>query len=263
MQSNNQNQTYGPSQRKEITYVIPRIPIKMDEEKLKKTLNYNWRKLGWKMPEIDRIDMVEINDNDQFYQAFVYHKPADQVLVRPHSGWAEWGPASAANELIKGREEVNEPIQHWFKAGHRDRYLLILPNRTPMTAYAKMMADQLADIGERTMDNLEALVERGIAEIPLALPSIEEPRFETADLSADELEAKFADKLDRCAESLFQLREYCNRMGVSHDLDNEKIDEMMEEEAEIYAGLEEEERNVAATKQVQQMIWAQHGVQAF
>ena len=262
MQSD-KNQTYGPNERKEITYVIPRIPTKMDEEKLKKTLNYNWRKQGWKMPEIARIDMVEINDNDQFYQAFVYHQPADQVLNRLPGGGDMWRSAAAANEMIREREEANEAVKHWFKAGHRERFLLILPNRTPMTEMAKIMADQLADIGERVMDNLEALMSKGIAEIPFALPSVEEPRFETAALGASEIEAKFADKLERCAESLYKLREYCNEHGISHDLDYEMIDEMMEEEEEIYRGLEQEERDIAATKELHKMIWAQHGVQAF
>jgi hypothetical protein len=262
MQSD-KNQTYGPNERKEITYVIPRIPTKMDEAKLKKTLDYNWRKQGWKMPEIARIDMVEINDNDQFYQAFVYHQPADRVLKRLPGGGDEWKTAEEANKMIQEREDANQAIKHWFKAGQRERFLLILPNRTPMTAYSKMMADQLADIGERVMDNLEALMSKGIAEIPLALPSIEEPRFETANLEANDMEAKFADKLERCAESLYQLRDYCNKMGISNDLDYEKIDDMMEEEAEIYRGLEEEERNVAASQEMQRQIWAQHGVQAF
>lgn len=261
MQSQNKNtQTYGPNERNEITYVIPRIPTKMDEEKLKKTLKYNWRKQGWKMPEIARIDMVEINDNDQFYQAFVYHEPADLVLNRLAGGGDMWRTPAAANGTIQEREEAGEPIKHWFKAGHRDRFLLILPNRTPMTKLAKIMADMLADIGERVMDNLEALASNGIAEIPFALPSVEDARFETAELGENEIETKFADKLERCAESLCQLRAYCNKNGISHDQDYEKIDEMMEEEEQIYAGLEEEERSIAATKAVERLIWAQHGV---
>lgn len=256
-------QTYGPSERNEITYVIPRIPIGMTEEKLRKTLSYNWRKQGHKMPEIARIDMIEINDNDQFYQAFVYHQAANGAQSKHTSNGRNWQSATEINKTILEREEARDPIKHWFKAGHRDRFLLILPNRTPMTEMAKMMADQLADIGERVIDNLEALVSKDIAVVPFDLPTIEEARFETAALSTLQMERKFADKLERCAESLYKLREYCNKNGISNDLDYDKIDEMMEEEAEIYAGLEEEEQRVAATEAVHGMIWGQHGVQAF
>ena len=104
------------NQPREITYMIPHVPVKMTEEKLRKVLAYNWRKQGWQITPITRIDITE-TDNSRYNQACVYHQPAGSTVMAD----------------IRERATANEPIQHGFKEGHGQSHLLILPNPAPKT----------------------------------------------------------------------------------------------------------------------------------
>lgn len=104
------------NQPQEITYMIPHVPVKMTQEKLRKVLAYNWRRQGRQMTPITRIDITE-TDNSRYNQACVYHQPAGSTVM----------------EEIRERATANEPVQHAFKEGHGQSHLLILPNPAPKT----------------------------------------------------------------------------------------------------------------------------------
>jgi hypothetical protein len=233
---------YQPSNYGVFTYVVPRIPASMTEDDIAGILNGFWRSTMKGVPTIQRIDLIEVKDNADLQQAFVYHQACSH--------------AAALNDMLKTAEKSRKALRAHYGGGRRRPYLLLLPNKTPMTAASKEMADQIADIAEAVVDNCFQLTAAGINTIPFDTSALTDERFDTASISPEEMDRKFAAKLKQAKKMLIDSRRFCNKNGVSADDDNEKIDEMMEEEAEIYRGLEENEREIA-WMQWQAMQYAQ------
>lgn len=229
--------TYQPSNYGVFTYVVPRIPASMTEDDIAGILNGFWRSTMKGVPTIQRIDLIEVKDNADFQQAFVYHQSCSH--------------AAGLNDMLKSAEQSRKALRAHYGGGRRRPYLLLLPNKTPMTAASKEMADQIADIAEAVIENCFQLTAAGINTIPFDTSVLTDERFDTASLSPEEMDRKFAAKLKQAKKMLIDSRRFCNKNGISADDDNEKIDEMMEEEAEIYRGLEENDREIAWMQQAQ------------
>jgi hypothetical protein len=215
--------TYQPSAQGVLTYCIPRVHVSVTEEFMKSVLcEFFDKKTNEKYDcnQVNRVDFVEIEGNDNFKQAFVYHTAMtiqDKInhskrMMKEGNEWryAENPMLNIVSRITKNifeSEEKRTPLKVEFIHKKRQNYWLLLPNRNPLSLTQLEITEEIAEETEKLLNNLLMILNSNIA-LPKSFNTkvFENNKIETAWLPYK--------------ESLKQLFEKLHSVKV----ENEKID---------------------------------------
>ena len=241
---NGKQSLYEPSMNNVLTYFIPRVHVSVDEEFLMTVLReYFDGTTGnyFDCNTISRVDFAEIEGNENFKQAFVYHTQMterDEInhfnrMCSIRNIWrsAEYPMTmNIVNRITQDifiKERNNSPFRVNFTHKGRKNFWILLPNLNPLTEFQKEMADMLGDIHKEIIDELMLLCEQNV-DIPDAFDKsiLEYNKVDTAWEPIDYTSEKMNEKLIEYKTELQKLIEYANKKNVLSTIDMDAMEDL-------------------------------------
>ena len=235
---------YEPSMNNVLTYFIPRVHVSVDEEFLMTTLReYFDGTTGnyFDCNTISRVDFAEIEGNENFKQAFVYHTrmtQRDEIdhfkrICNRRNLWRSADYPITMNIVNRITQDIflKERNNNAFKVNftHNDRknFWIILPNRNPMTEEQKEIAETLGDIHQDIIDEMMLLCEQNV-NVPESFDYsiLEYSKIDTAWDSVEYVTEQMEEKIERYKAEHLKLIEYANEKNVLTSLDMDAMEDL-------------------------------------
>ena len=196
----------------ELSYYIPRIHVSVTESDIRYILmNISCEPLSL-LPFPSRIDIIEIPNNKHFKSAFVYHDCNNKDEIQIGKYIENIIKTSASNQ---SNLKINCGV---LTPSNPNAYWIILPNQNKLTKYAKLMTDELKEVGNEVTTLLYIL-----AYSHVDIPNNIDLSFEdkpVLNLNSQENENLIAEKLQnalKTKQNLEQLAIY-NHLILPKDL---------------------------------------------
>lgn len=218
-------ENYGPLREKQLTFHIPRIHNNMEEKDIRTTV-FHWcrdmvkpmrahRAVALSQDDVSiRVDLVDLEGNISFQQAFVY--------VTFNDAWSDV-PFVMTNKIAEA-ENTARPIRIYLRDKERNKkvYWLVLHNKFPLSYSSKLVADELHEIGIDIHDQLMDLMMNGIM-VPHNFDKsvIEKPDLIGPHIYGSEQRRLLQQRLSACDRALNILQHAAERSNTPtvHDQD--------------------------------------------
>lgn len=241
---NGEQRLYEPSFNNVLTYFIPRVHVSVDEEFMMNVLrdffdhttgNY------FECNTVCRIDFADIEGNENFKQAFVYHTrmtQRDEIdhfkrMCNRRNLWRSADYPMTMNIVNRITQDIfmKERNNNAFKVNftHNDRknFWIILPNHNPMTEEQKDIAETLGDIHQEIIDEMMLLCEQNV-NVPESFDYsiLEYSKIDTAWDSVEYITEQMKEKIERYKAEHLKLIEYANEKNVLSSLDMDAMEDL-------------------------------------